>query len=409
MSKTFLILGAGLAGAWAAATLRQEGFEGRVVLVGDEPHPPYDRPPLSKEYLRGEREFESTLVRPREFYEENGIETVFGARGTSLDPGTKTVLLEGQGPITYDKLLITTGSRNRALPVPGASLEGIYDLRTRDDADAIRAAVKPGSRVVLVGMGFIGSEVAAALAKMGARVVAVEALETPLFSVLGREIGQVLEEIHRENGVEMILGEGVASFEGKRRVGRVVTSTGNRIECDVAIVGIGVQPATEVAEEAGIEVDNGILVDEYCRTSADDVFAAGDVANHFHPVAKRHLRVEHWQNAIKQGQAAAKNMLGDVTVYDEVHWFWSDQYEHNIQYAGFPGEWQEIVVRGSIEDRKFAAFYLTGGKVVAAAAFNRSRDVRRATPLIKTGTPVEVSVLGDESVDLREMIGAPSS
>ncbi|HEX2259116.1 MAG TPA: FAD-dependent oxidoreductase [Actinomycetota bacterium] len=399
MPPTYLILGAGLGGVSAAATLRKEGFQGDVVLVGDEPHLPYDRPPLSKQYLRGDRTSDGILLRPSRFYEENGIQTRLGVRATRVD-STSRLLETSDGPIHYDKLLIATGSQNRTIDVPGSDLVGVHGLRTLADADAIRARMREGQRVVIVGMGFIGSELAASFRTMGLEVTVVEALETPLFHVLGGRIGRLVESIHRERGVEILLGETLAAFEGRGRVERAITSNGRSIECDFAVVGVGVDPASELATDGGIEEDDGILVDEYCRTSAEGVYAAGDVTNHYHPVAGRRLRVEHWQNALKQGPAAALNMMGFPTVYDDVHWFWSDQYEYNLQYAGFHSEWDDMVLRGSVQDRSFVAFYLAAGRIAFALALNRGRDLRRSIPLIKAGSPADPKALGDEEVEI---------
>jgi 3-phenylpropionate/trans-cinnamate dioxygenase ferredoxin reductase subunit len=397
--QTFVIVGAGLAGASAAATLRKEGFQGEMILVGEEPHLPYDRPPLSKEYLQGRRSFDTTLIRPASFFKENSIEMQLGVRATGVDPESR-VLETSEGPIHYNKLLIATGSKNRRLQVPGVDLEGVHELRTIEDADAIRASMRGHRRAAVVGMGFIGSEVAASLASMGREVTVVETLETPLFGVLGDRIGSLLEEIHREQGVRILLGQTLAAFEGRGRVERAITSRGQRIECGFAVVGVGVDPATELAVKAGVETDNGVVVDEYCQTSAEGIYAAGDVTNHYHPVAGRRLRVEHWQNALKQGPVAAMNMMGVRKVYDDVHWFWSDQYDHNLQYAGFNGDWDDMVVRGRLEDRNFVAYYLVTGRILFAVALNRGMDLRRSIPLIKAGIQVDPQSLGDEEVEI---------
>ena len=403
MSETFVIVGAGLAGGGAAATLRQEGFEGGVILVGAEPQPPYERPPLSKEYLRGEFSFEQALVQEPGFYDENGIETRLGVRATRVDSVERVVELEGGERVAYDKLLITTGGRNRHFPIPGLGLEGIYDLRTVDDSDRLRAEIAPGRRAVVVGMGFIGSEVAASLRRSGVDVVVVDRNEVPLRRVLGEEVGRVMEGIHRDHGVSMVFEDTVAAFEGAGRVERVTTGRGRRIECDFVVVGLGTEPVTELLAGTGAEIDNGVVVDEHLRTGAEGIYAAGDVANHYHPVFERHIRVEHWQNALKQGPAAARSMLDKGEPYEEIPWFWSDQYEHNLQYAGFHTEWDELVVRGSMEERNFVAFYRKYERVLAAVAVNRGRDLRRSMPLIKAREPVDAAGLCDLAVDLRTL------
>ena len=405
MSETFVIVGAGLAGGGAAATLRQEGFEGGVILVGAEPQPPYERPPLSKEYLRGEFSFEQALVQEPGFYDENGIETRLGVRATRVDAVDRVVELEGGERVAYDKLLITTGGRNRHFPIPGLDLEGIYDLRTVDDSDRLRAEIAPGRRAVVVGMGFIGSEVAASLRRSGVDVVVVDRNEVPLRRVLGEEVGRVMEGIHRDHGVSMVFEDTVAAFEGAGRVERVTTGRGRRIECDFVVVGLGTEPVTELLAGTGAEIDNGVVVDEHLRTGVEGIYAAGDVANHYHPVFERHIRVEHWQNALKQGPAAARSMLDKGEPYEEIPWFWSDQYEHNLQYAGFHTEWDELVVRGSMEERNFVAFYRKDERVLAAVAVNRGRDLRRSMPLIKAREPVDAAKLCDLGVDLRTLAG----
>jgi 3-phenylpropionate/trans-cinnamate dioxygenase ferredoxin reductase subunit len=405
MSETFVIVGAGQAGGGAAATLRQEGFEGGVILVGAEPQPPYERPPLSKEYLRGEFSFEQALVQEPGFYDENGIETRLGVRAARVDAVARVVELEGGERVAYDKLLITTGGRNRHFPIPGLDLEGIYDLRTVDDSDRLRAEIAPGRRAVVVGMGFIGSEVAASLRQSGVDVVVVDRNEVPLRRVLGEEVGRVMEGIHRDHGVSMVFEDTVAAFEGAGRVERVTTGRGRRIECDFVVVGLGTEPVTELLAGTGAEIDNGVVVDEHLRTGVEGIYAAGDVANHYHPVFERHIRVEHWQNALKQGPAAARSMLDKGEPYEEIPWFWSDQYEHNLQYAGFHTEWDELVVRGSMEERNFVAFYRKDERVLAAVAVNRGRDLRRSMPLIKAREPVDAAKLCDLGVDLRTLAG----
>ena len=405
MLETFVIVGASLAGGGAAATLRQEGFDGRVILIGAEPQPPYERPPLSKEYLRGESSFEQTLVQSSDFYGENGIETRFGVRASRVDPAKKVIELDGEEGVAYDKLLVATGGRNRRFPVPGLDLEGVYDLRTMADCERIRAEIGPGRKAVVVGMGFIGSEVAASLRQSGVNVVVVDRNKVPLRRVLGEEVGQVIEVIHRDHEATLIFEDTVAAFEGADRVERVVTQGGRRIECDFVVVGLGVEPVTELLADTGAEIDNGIAVDEFCRTGVKGIYAAGDVANHYHPVFERRIRVEHWQNALNQGPAAARNMLGKDEPYDDIPWFWSDQYDFNLQYTGFHTEWDEVIVRGSMEERNFVAFYRKDERVLAAVAVNRGKDLRRSMRLIKAQRPVDATKLQDPDVDLRALVG----
>jgi 3-phenylpropionate/trans-cinnamate dioxygenase ferredoxin reductase component len=403
MAHRHVILGASLAGATAAITLREEGADGDVILIGAEPQPPYERPPLSKAYLRGEVPFDKALVRPAAFYAEHGIQTMFGTRATRIDPSARVVELEDHRRVSFDALLIATGGRNRTVSIPGVDLDGIYSLRTVQDADRIRAEMIAGRRAVVVGMGFIGSEVAASLRQKGLEVVAIDPSKTPLFRVLGEGVGQTIAKLHRDHGVRMIFEDTVAAFEGTQRVGCVVTKAGLRLECDFAVVGIGIEPAVEALADSGIQVDNGVVVDEYCQTNVSGIYAAGDVANHYHPVFDRRIRVEHWQNAIKQGAAAARNMLGRRIAYDEIHWFWSDQYDANLQYAGFHTQWEQLVVRGRLESASYLACYVNAGRIDAAVGLNRAKELRRIMPLIKARRPVNLERLRDESVDLRSL------
>ena len=314
--RAFVVVGASLCGATAVATLRSEGFDGSIVLIGAEEHPPYERPPLSKEYLRGEDPLERILVRPPEWYEEQSVTTRFGTRVTQLDVDERAVVLAGGEKIAFDALLVATGGRNRKIDAPGSELPGVFDLRDLGDADRIRAAVAEGARVVCVGMGFIGAEVAASLRSMGCDVTVVEIFETALYRVLGGEIGRALEAIHRDHGVTMHFNDVVARFEGDGRLERVVTNGGRSIDADVAIVGIGTEPAVEIMAGTGLDQPGGIPVGPTLETAIPGVFAAGDVARHDHPVFGP-VRVEHFDNALKMGQTVARNMLGAGEVFDD--------------------------------------------------------------------------------------------
>ena len=404
MPPAFVIVGASLAGGTAAAALRQGGFDGDVILVGEEPHPPYERPPLSKQYLRGEVPFEKALVRPTGFYDDNRIETRFGVAATRINSAARKVELSRGRPVHFDKLLIATGVRNRRPPIPGLDLQNVFDLRSVDDADALRTEIVSGRKAAVIGMGFIGCEIAASLRQKGIEVACIEPSPTPLFRVLGEQVGQVMSAIHHEHGVETFVDDVVTGFEGNGRVERVVTRRGRRVDCDFAVVGAGVEPAIEFVGGSGVKTDNGIFVDEYCRTNVPDIYAAGDVANHYHPVFQKRMRVEHWQNAMQQGAAAARSMLGKGKPYDAVHWFWSHQYDVNLQYAGFHQEWDEVLVRGNPDTRNFIAFYLHEGRIDAVVALNRGKDVRRAMPLIKARAAIDPRQLRDEGVDLRSLV-----
>jgi 3-phenylpropionate/trans-cinnamate dioxygenase ferredoxin reductase component len=400
---TFVIVGANLAGGAAATAFRSEGFDGGLVLIGEEPNPPYERPPLSKEYLRGEATAESALLHPASWYEENDIDLRLGVRVQRLDPEGRVVRLEDDTEVPYDKVLVATGGRNRTPGVPGHELAGIHSLRAIEDADRIQAEATPGRKAVVVGAGFIGCEVAASLRQMGVEVEVVEIFDTALQRALGPEIGTVFEGIHREHGVEFHFGQVVERFAGAGRVEEVVTDRSFRVGCDFVVVGVGIEPNVEVVKGAGVATDNGILVDELCRTNVEGVFAAGDVANHRHPLFDRRLRVEHWDNALKQAAAAARSMMGKMEPYDDPHWFWSDQYDHNLQSIGLVSDWDELVVRGSLEERDFLAFYLKEGLLLGAVGLNRGRDVRRCGPLIRARRPLDPTALKDEDVDLKKL------
>ena len=400
---TFLIVGASLAGASAAAALRGGGFDGRLVMVGEEPLPPYERPPLSKEYLRGEQPLEEGFVRPPEWYAEQGIEARFGTRVERVDVAASEVVLAGGERIAYDRVLVATGSRNRRLGVPGADLPGVFDLRTVADCDRIREAASRSSRAVLVGMGFIGAELAASFRQLGLEVVAVEFFGTVLERVLGPQLGRVLEAIHRDHGVGMVFGDAAARFEGDGRFEAVVTRAGRRLEGDLCVVGVGTVPATEVLEGTGVPIDGGIHLDARLRSPVPDLFAAGDVVLHDHPVFGK-VRVEHFDNAIKMGEAAARAMLGADEVFDDPHWFWSDQYDVNIQVAGIAASWDRMVVRGSLEARSFAAFLLQDGVLRSTVTVAWPRDARRSLPLIRAQARPDPAALADPEVDLRTLL-----
>jgi 3-phenylpropionate/trans-cinnamate dioxygenase ferredoxin reductase subunit len=406
-----VVVGAGLAGGNAAVTLREEGYRGRVVLIGDEPGVPFGRPPLSKTYLRGEEGLDGWYVRPPGWYEEHDVEVLAGERVATVDAGVRRVVLESGQAVPYEALLLATGGRNRALPVPGAGLPGVRQLRTMAEADALRAAAAAGGHAVVVGMGFIGCEVAASLRQLGMRVTALLRESVPLRRVLGPEVGSVVAAIHREEGVELRTGDQAAAFEGDGRLERIVTATGARVPCDLAVLGVGIEPVVPPVTGADLATwGGGIAVDELCRTSVPDVYAAGDVASHLHPLFGR-VRVEHYNNAEKHGRAAARSMLGRGEPYAYLHTFWSDQYRHKLEYAGHAGRWDGFALRGSLEERRFLAFYLEAGFVRAAAGWDRGGDpeleedseMAAAARLIAARARLPAEVLADESVDLRSL------
>jgi len=409
--RTVVIAGAGIAGASAAETLRREGFAGRIVLVGDEPEPPYERPPLSKGYLLGTTPEEKVFPRGVDGYASLGIELRTGARVARLDAAARRLVLADGEALAFDRLLLTTGGVARRLAVPGADLAGIHTLRTLGDARALRAGItdvgRAGGRVVVIGAGFIGSEVAAACRALGVDVTVLEVLAAPLERVLGAEMGHVYADIHRRHGVDLRLGEGIAAFRGSGgRVEEVVTSRGERVPCALALVGVGMRPADEWLAGSGVALDGGVLVDAYCETTVPGVYAAGDVARWpYQPAGAAQLqlvRLEHWDNALRQAEAAARNLLGKPVAYAPVPYFWSDQYDLKLQYVGYATEWDRVVTRGQPGEGPFAAFYLERSVVRAALAVNRVRDL---VPLKKlVGTAPDVVALADEGVELRGLL-----
>jgi 3-phenylpropionate/trans-cinnamate dioxygenase ferredoxin reductase subunit len=405
VSETYVIVGAALAGAKAAETLRDEGFDGRVVLLGDEPDRPYERPPLSKDYLRGETEREGPYVHPAAFYDEKGIELRTEVSVTRVDVGASEVVL-GDERIGFSKLLLATGAEPRRIPVPGADLDGVHYLRSFGDSDALRAAIESSGRVAVIGAGWIGAEVGASARQKGLEVTLIEQLDVPLERVLGREVGEIYGAIHRDQGVDLRTGTAVEAIEGSGRAERVRLAGGDTVDCDFVVVGIGVAPRTALAEAAGLEVGDGILVDERLRTSNENVFAAGDVAGAWHPFFEQRLRVEHWHNALEQGPAAARGMLGGSDPYDKIPYFFSDQYDVGMEYAGHATDWDEVVLRGDVDAREFIAFWLKDGRVLAGMNVNVWDVTDDIQALIRSRAEVDVGSLRDPEVPLGDLVSA---
>ncbi len=401
--QTHVIVGAGFAGAKAAETLRQEGFDGRVVLVGAESERPYERPPLSKDYLRGEVGREKVYVHDEGFYADHDIELRPGRAAARLDTSAREVELDGGERLRYDRLLITTGAEPRRLSAPGADLEGIHYLRSVQDSDALRERLDRGGAVVIVGAGWIGAEVAASARQRGLDVTVIEPLEVPLERVLGAEVGAVYRDVHADQGVRMLLGTGVAAFEGDVAVERVRTSDGRELECDFAVIGVGVEPRTRLASQAGVAVDDGIVVDEHLETGVPGVFAAGDVANAQHPFFGERIRVEHWANALNQGPVAARNMLGRSVAYERLPYFFSDQYDIGMEYLGFARSWDRVVIRGDTAAREFIAFWLVGDRVLAGMNVNVWDVGEPIRALISSRVAVDDRRLADPDVPLAEL------
>jgi len=398
--QTFVIAGASLAGAKAAETLRAEGFEGRVVLVGEEPVRPYERPPLSKAYLRGEVGFAAAAVHAEGFYESSDIELLTSTTVRHLDPVGMSVTLDPGGDLAYDGLLLSTGATPRTLSVPGADLAGIHYLRSLSSCDALRAALGEASRLVVVGGGWIGSEVAASARQMGTEVALVETASVPLERVLGTEVGAMFRDLHSDHGVELHLGVGVEGFRGQGSAEEVVLADGTAVAGDLFVVGVGVTPRTELVRDVGVKLDNGIVVDEYLSTEVPGIWAAGDVANAFHPLFGVHIRLEHWSAALNQGPAAAQNMLGHRVAYQKVPYFFSDQYDLGMEYSGFATHWDDVVYRGSKEDREVIVFWLDQGRVVAGMNVNVWDVAGDIAALVEAKKPVDPERLADVSVEL---------
>jgi 3-phenylpropionate/trans-cinnamate dioxygenase ferredoxin reductase subunit len=400
-----VIVGAGLAAARAAEALRKDGYEGSMTILGDEPERPYLRPPLSKEYLRGDGDREQVFVHPATFYAEQRIDLRPATTVRAIAPGSGEVVLDDEMRVPFDRLLIATGARPRTLPIPGADLPGVMTLRTVDDADAIRTAALHAERIAVIGAGWIGSEVAASLRVLGRKTVLIAPGAVPLERVLGTEIGGVYRDLHLDHGVEWRPGTTVQRIIGTDRVGGIETSAGERIAVDLVVVGIGVLPRTELAASAGLAVGDGIEVSPTLETSVPGIFAAGDVASAWHPFYGRRLRTEHWANAKFQGAAAGRSMVGGTAPYDRIPYFYSDQYDLGMEYTGWASPSDRLVVRGSLADRQFVAFWLADGRVVAGMNANVWDVAKPIERLIRSRALVDPGALADPSVAIDELAG----
>jgi 3-phenylpropionate/trans-cinnamate dioxygenase ferredoxin reductase subunit len=403
--QTFVIAGASLAGAKAAETLRSEGFKGRVVLVGEEPVRPYERPPLSKTYLRGEEGFDKAAVHPAEFYEEHDIELLTSTTVVSIDPTNQQVDLNPGGLLSYDQLLLTTGATPRHISIPGADLAGIHYLRSLASCDALRAALGQATKLVVVGAGWIGCEVAASARQLGKEVALLEATQVPLERVLGTEVGAMFGELHADHGVDLHMGVTVEAFRGSDGAEEVVLADGTAVAGDLFVVGVGASPRTELAEAAGLHLDNGVVTDEHLATSAPGIWAAGDVANVYYPVFGTQIRLEHWSAALNQGPVAAKNMLGQGADYHKIPYFYSDQYELGMEYNGFASKWDQVVYRGDRAAREVIVFWLDAGVPVAGMNVNVWDVSDTIAALVGAKRPVDPTRLADPDVDLASLVG----
>jgi len=402
-TESIVIIGAGHAGGRAAEAMRAAGHAGRITLVGAESHVPYERPPLSKELLAGTMEVEKTYLNPDSFYEENDIQLHLGVTAQEIERELGRVRLDDDTDVAFDKLLLATGGRVRKLACEGADLKGVHYIRDLTDTLTLRPELQEGTRLCVIGGGFIGLEVAATARKRGCHVTVVELADEVLARVADTSVGALVADRHRAQGVHVLTGASVERIEGDAEVAEVICTDGETIEVDLVVAGIGILPNMEIAAEAGIECGNGIKTDEFGRTSAEGIFAAGDVAFHYNPLLGRHLRLESWANAQNGGIRVAQNMVGEMQPYAEVPWFWSDQFDLNLQVAGAPESWDRVVVRGDPAADKGIVFYMTGARVVGATSFNLGRDMRFCKALIESGKEVADADLADEAKRLRDV------
>lgn len=404
MTNTTVIVGAGQAGGDMATALRQMGYTGRIILIGDEKAPPYRRPPLSKAYLSGEIGEDALYLKPLATYEKQNIELRTGVTVTAIDRQAHTVTLDNGETIKYDKLALTTGGRARRLPLPGAEKPNVHYVRTLDDIGRLKEQFKEGSRLVIVGGGYIGLEAASVGIKKGLKVTLVEALPRMLARVTGPELSQYYYGVHTAHGVDIRLGAGVQALEGGDTVEAVVLQDGTKIPADLLIVGIGLIPNTEIAEKAGLAVDNGVLVDLYAQTSDPDIVAAGDCTNHENGFLGRRLRLESVPNASEQARVAAATILGQKTPHAGVPWFWSDQYDLKLQMVGLSQGYDQVVIRGSMEANNFTAFYLQDGVIISLDCVNRPQDFMIGKKLVAGRVKADPTVLADESIVLKTLV-----
>jgi 3-phenylpropionate/trans-cinnamate dioxygenase ferredoxin reductase component len=403
-ARTFIIVGASLAGAKAAQTLREEGFEGRVVLLGDEPVRPYERPPLSKEYLQGKAGLEKVFVHDEGYYVAHDIDLRVSTHVQSLDVTAREVVLSSGEHLAYDAVLLTTGAAPRRLSVPGSDLDGLHTLRTVADSDRLQAAIRGAGRVVVIGGGWIGCEVAASARQLGAEVAVIEAGQLPLERVLGPELGAFYRDVHAEHGVEWHFGRGVEELRGSERVEEVRLADGSTVAGDLFVVGVGVIPRIELAEGAGLNIENGVVTDEFLQTSTPGVFAAGDLADAWHPLFQTRIRLEHWSSALNQGPVAAKNMLGARVAYERIPYFFSDQYDVGMEYSGFAPTWDQVVFCGDPATRAFIAFWLKDGRLAAGMNVN-TWDVNDAiAAIVASQKPVDADRLRDPDIELAQVV-----
>lgn len=404
MDKTTVIVGAGQAAAQLVESLRREGFKGRLIVVGDEPYLPYQRPPLSKKYLAGELERERLFIKPATFYEQNGAELMLGRRAVSIDRGQRTVLLDDGSRLAWDTLVLATGSRVRRVTVPGSDLGGIHYLRGIADVDGIRAELAAGRRLVVIGAGYVGLEVAASCVKHGIAVTVLEMADRPLVRVVAPEMSEFYLSAHAQAGVRVLCRTGLAEFRGEGRVREVVATTGEVFPADFVVVGIGIVPNQELAQEAGIVCDNGIAVDEFCRTSDPDVYAIGDCCSLPSLHYGRRIRLESVDNAYEQARSAAANICGRRLVHDRIPWFWSDQFDLKLQIVGLSEGYDRVILRGDPATRSFSCCYLKGEELLAVDAVSCARDYMSARKAIAERLRMDPAKLADPAISIKDAI-----
>jgi 3-phenylpropionate/trans-cinnamate dioxygenase ferredoxin reductase subunit len=404
MISTILIIGGGQAGAQAIDTLRREGFDGRLVLVSDEPQLPYQRPPLSKKFLCGEIAADRLLFRHQSFYDEHRVELKLGVRATGLDPAARRVALSNGEEVGYDRLLLCLGAGSRLLTCPGADLPGVHYLRSIADVPKIQEGLKPGARAVIIGGGYIGLETAATARKMGCAVTVLEMADRVMNRVVASNVSEYFAHEHRTQGVKLVCNTRVVRLEGRSRVERVVCADGSTHEADLLVVGVGAVANMQLAADAGLSCENGIVVDEYCRTSDSAIYAAGDCTYHPSPRFEMRVRLESVDNAFEQAKTAALNMLGRPTVHDRVPWFWSDQFDNKLLIVGLSQGHDQQVTRGDPATRSFTVCYLKGGELLAVEAINHSKDYMAARKLIADRVRPDLDKLADPLVALKESV-----
>jgi 3-phenylpropionate/trans-cinnamate dioxygenase ferredoxin reductase subunit len=407
MTDTIVIAGAGHAAGQAAVSLRQGGFGGRIVMIGEEPYLPYQRPPLSKKFLAGELELDRLLIRHDKYYDEHDVEVRTSTRVESIDPVGRAVALSDGERLSYDRLVLATGSHTRKLDLSGADLAGVHYLRTIDDVKNIQTGFASGARMVVIGAGYIGLEVAAVAVTRGLSVTVVEVADRVMSRVVAPEVSAFFERVHREEGVDILCGRGPkSSLVGEKKVAALQSADGTELPADLVVIGVGIAPTVDIAEAAGIDCDDGILVDEFCRTSDPNILAIGDCTNHPNKLLGRRLRLESVHNAQEQAKTAAATLCGELKPYNQVPWFWSDQYDLKLQIVGVSGEHDSLVLRGDPAGRSFAAFYMKGDLLIAVDAINSAREFMLSKKLIAAGARLEPEILADTSIPFKDLADA---